>query len=156
MSDLNWTGALVLVSCVGKKQSCPAPAKDLYISDWFRKARCLVEAKKARWCILSAKYGLVEPNQVIDPYEKTLNTMGIAARRAWAKQVMDQLPPWLADTPRVVFLAGARYREFLIQPLQCRDRGWGIDVEIPMKGLKIGEQLAWLRRQKALLSINPS
>ena len=32
-----------LVSCVGQKRSNPSPAKDLYTSTWFRKARMYVE-----------------------------------------------------------------------------------------------------------------
>jgi hypothetical protein len=38
--------------------------------------------------------------------------------------------------------AGERYREFLIEPLQQR----GLEVEIPMEGLRQGEQLEWLAR----------
>lgn len=58
-------------------------AKDLYISDWFVKARAYVEQAGDEWFILSAEYGLVSPETVIAPYERTLNTMGIAERRAW-------------------------------------------------------------------------
>ncbi len=50
-----------LVSCVGKKRTSPAPAKDLYVSEWFLRVRRCVEATSCRWFILSAKYGLVPP-----------------------------------------------------------------------------------------------
>lgn len=42
----------------------------------------------------------------------------------------------------VVFLAGQRYREFLADHLKSR----GIVVEVPMEGLRIGQQLSWLGR----------
>lgn len=137
---IDLAGSLVLVSCVKCKLSRSAPARELYTSDWFRKVRALIEAQDASWFILSALHGLVHPNTVIEPYERTLNTMGVADRRAWSVNVLQQLEPLLKSRPRVVFFAGERYREFLERPL--RDRG--IKVEVPMKGLSIGHQLSWL------------
>ena len=64
---------LFLVSCVKTKLPRRAAAKDLYISDWFRKARACVESTGCPWAILSAEYGLLHPDEVIRPYEKTLN-----------------------------------------------------------------------------------
>ena len=129
-----------LVSCVSKKLSHPAPARDLYISPWFRKARSYVERTGCPWFVLSAKYGLVHPDEMIAPYELTLNTMGVSDRREWARRVLTQLEPRLGEGQSVVFLAGQRYREFLEQPLRSR----GVAVSVPMEGLKIGEQLSWL------------
>ena len=131
-----------LVSCVGLKRSEPSAAKDLYVSDWFKKARMYVEAAGGRWFILSAEHGLVEPDTKIAPYEKTLNTMPIGERREWAMKVRTQMDEGLPDLSRAVFLAGQRYREFLIGYFEERK----IEVVIPMAGLKIGEQLSWLAK----------
>ena len=133
---------LCLVSCVAKKLSRSVPAKDLYTSDLFRKMRTLVEIQGWPWFILSAKYGLVDPEQVIAPYEKTLNTMGVAERRDWAERCLGALEPHLAGVQSVVFLAGAKYREVLVPVLLDR----GIEVRVPMARLPIGKQLAWLDR----------
>lgn len=103
---------------------------------------CLFITGKAGTGILSAEYGLVDPEQVISPYEKTLNTMPIVARRQWAEKVGTQLGKTMPQLKRAVFLAGSRYREFLGDHLQHR----GIIVEVPMEGLRIGEQLNWLAR----------
>jgi hypothetical protein len=117
-------------------------AKDLYISDWFVKARAYVEQAGDEWFILSAEYGLVSSETVIAPYERTLNTLRIADRRAWGGKVLRQLLPKLKGVDRVVILAGARYREFLVDAI----RGKGLTVEIPLEGMRIGEQLRWLKR----------
>ena len=53
----------------------------------FRKMRTLVEAQDWPWFILSAKYGIVDPEQMIEPYEKTLNKMGVADQRDWAERM---------------------------------------------------------------------
>lgn len=134
------SGTVYLVSCVAQKQSAPLPAKDLYISPWFKKARNYVEASASAWFILSAEYGLVSPDAIIVPYEKTLNNMSVASRRAWARMVGAQLREQLGDVDRVVVLAGERYREFLLPTL----RELAGTVEVPMAGLRIGEQLRWL------------
>ncbi|ARL04257.1 DUF6884 domain-containing protein [Burkholderia pseudomallei] len=128
-----------LVSCVGKKRAAPTPARDLYISEWFTRARKLVEATGSNWFILSARFGLVSPEQIIAPYDATLNHMPIAARRAWAADVLKQLDRALPAGGRCVVLAGSRYREFLLDFLVGR-----YDVDVPMRGLAIGQQLRWL------------
>lgn len=127
-------GDTVLVSCVGKKRDYACPAKDLYVSDWFIKAREWAENNGKRWYILSAKHGLLHPDTIIDPYEMALNNIPAAGRRAWAEQVeiaLNTLPG------RLVCLAGKKYREYLNLPLS-----------VPMEGLGIGEQLAWFVKQR--------
>lgn len=133
---------IFLVSCVAAKRALAVPAKDLYISAWFVKARHYVEQHASTWFILSAEHGLVHPDQIVAPYERTLNTMSIHERRLWADKVMGQISECVPQITNVTFLAGARYREFLATPL--RDRG--ITVTIPMEGMRIGEQLSWLGR----------
>ena len=122
------------------KQSHRTPAKGMYASDWFMKARTLVEAQGWPWFILSAQHGLLHPDKEIAPYEKTLNTMRKAERQAWASDVMEALERHLGAVRTIVFFAGQRYREFFVPKLQKR----GIQCDVPMEGLKIGEQLAWL------------
>ena len=140
---LPWTAGLCLVSCVSLKRAIPARAKDLYTSPWFRKARACVEAVGCPWYILSAKYGLVEPNSTIDPYNRTLKTMPVNGRRAWANGVIEHLAPRLAGVNSVAFLAGWAYREFLEPELRRR----GLTIYVPMEGLGIGQQLSWLTDQ---------
>jgi hypothetical protein len=135
-------GSLYLVSCVGKKRAARAAAEDLYISDWFRLARSFVERTGSPWFILSAKYGLVGPREVVEPYELTLNTLGVSDRKKWAALVTSQMNDRLPMVDRVVVLAGERYREFLMDELRRR-----ANVEVPLEGLRIGEQLHWLKER---------
>ena len=134
-----------LVSCVSKKRRGNCAAKDLYTSDWFRKARSYVEKRGGPWYILSAKYGLLDPDREVGPYEVTLNTMPISERRDWARRVLGALATRIGPEDRVVILAGARYREFLTESL----KSMCAEVVVPMEGLRIGEQLAWLSSQGA-------
>lgn len=64
---------IAFVGCVKSKKDHPCKAEEMYTSDLFKKS--LMYAKKAdKVYILSAKYGLVELDEVILPYQETLNT----------------------------------------------------------------------------------
>jgi hypothetical protein len=142
--------ALYLVSCVGRKQPTARQAKDLYASDWFCKARTFVEASGHPWFILSAKFGLVAPDQAISPYEQTLNDMPRAERVAWASRVRAQMDEAAPVGGRCIVLAGQRYREFLMEYLKER-----YVVEVPMERLAIGRQLQWLSRHASSAASEP-
>ena len=133
---------IFLVSCVKSKLDAPAPAEDLYTSIWFRAARQFVERQNAQWFILSAKYGLVSPDTVIEPYEQTLNKMDVAARKAWSADLYQQSRGYLGlPESRIVFLAGLRYREFIIDRLAAD----GYRTDAPLARLGIGSQVRWLQ-----------
>jgi hypothetical protein len=129
---------IVLISCVAMKRPHKSPAKDLYISPLFKGnlqyARSL---KPDAIYILSAKYGLLELDELIEPYNVTLNNMGVAESRAWAVRVLEQLRE-KADlqNDHFIFLAGDKYRRHLVPHLAS--------YEIPMEGLTIGKQLQFL------------
>jgi len=85
----------------------------------------------------------VHPDTVIGPYNETLKTMTAAARRAWAERVIGKLTQRLDPGDEVIILAGQRYRAGLLEPLrQMRCR-----FQIPMQGLRFGQQLAWLNER---------
>lgn len=143
---------LYLVACVSGKRDAPTPARELYTSDWFRKARAYVEATEVPWFILSAEHGLVQPDTVISPYERTLNSMSARERRDWADRVREQMDAVLPDADEIVLLAGERYRELLMDYLRARSRR----LSVPMEGMRIGEQLRWLAAAGAAGSAVPS
>jgi hypothetical protein len=134
--------ALYLVSCVGQKLNYPAPADKLYVSDWFKKAKAWIESRGGMydWLILSAKHGLIEPQERIAPYNLTLRDMPKKKRERWAEGVYEELMFYVGPGDRIVILAGRYYREFL-EPWLRAD---GFHVEVPLAGLGIGEQKRWL------------
>lgn len=125
-----------LISCVSKKQNTPMKASDLYVSEWFKKARIFVGNNS--YYILSAKHGLLNPETVIEPYEKTLNKMSKLEKTEWSNLVVKQIKQVIPNNNILVFLAGRNYREFVIHQLI------DYEIQIPMKGLGIGQQLKWL------------
>lgn len=132
---------IVLISCVSKKLPYIAKAKDLYISPLFvgnlSYARSL---QPDNIFILSAKYGLLELDREIEPYDTTLKDMSRTQVKAWADKVIGQLNQ-TADlkNDHFIFLAGETYRKYLTLYL--------LSYEIPLQGMPIGKQLQYLKKQ---------
>ncbi|ARQ95295.1 hypothetical protein [Bradyrhizobium phage BDU-MI-1] len=137
---------IAFVSCVKTKADRPLPAQDLYISPWFRMAREYARQNADRWFILSASAGLVNPHRVTDPYDLTLNGLGVKLQKDWAEMVIDQLKLHGIWGQKAIVLAGKNYRQFLMPELIYR---FG-QVEVPMEGLMMGQQLSWLSRRVPL------
>lgn len=130
---------IVLVACARQKRLQAAPARDLYISEWFRRARAYAEAFGDRWYILSAKYGLLEPETRIEPYDQTLSALSRTARAEWGSATAGQIRAVLGSRPVTLqMLAGRGYRDPLLPHLA------GYTIDVPMAGLGIGQQIAWL------------
>ena len=129
-----------LVQCGAQKKATAAPAKDLYISSLFKKSKSFVESKCDKWFILSAKYGLLLPEQVVEPYNETLKSYSVKERAIWAESIFEDISKHINSGDKIIFLAGNCYGQFLIPKLQAM----GIQIEVPMKGLRIGEQLHYL------------
>lgn len=135
---------IALVSCVKKKRIVRSRAADLYVSTLFRLSYEYAKKLKADqiW-ILSAKYGLLHPDTEVYPYELTLNSMTAAQIAKWGVGVLSQLRQ-VADLKRDHFLilAGEKYRRELVGAIE--------HYEVPMEGLRLGLQMAWLKRQIAV------
>ena len=134
---------VVLVSCVKSKRACASAAQDLYTSDLFASMRTYAKMNAEEWLILSAKHGVLKPDEVVHPYERTLNRLPKLERLAWADKVQRRLLKLLPPGALITVLAGVRYRENLVPFL----RNHGFPVSVPMEGLKFGFQLRWLKKQ---------
>jgi hypothetical protein len=137
------TRTIVLISCASEKLPYAAPAADLYVSELFRcslgYARML---NPDAIYVLSAKYGLLSLDQVIEPYNLTLNEMPAAEIKVWAERVLVQLRKVSdLEQDRFIFLAGDKYRKYLVPHIR--------NYEVPMEGKRIGEQLQFLKRAGA-------
>jgi hypothetical protein len=137
-----------LVACTKTKTAHAAPAAELYCSPWFKKARAYAAGQPGPWFILSAAHGLLEPQAIIHPYDTSLHAMNTSQRRQWARRVHHQLlarrlVPCLGT--RLVFLAGDLYRRDLVHWFTYGGRNPAM-VDVPLQGLGLGEQLAWLTK----------
>ena len=132
-----------LVACSRTKADQPAPARELYVSPLFRAARAYAEGRygPGQWLILSARYGLVDPDQVLAPYDLSLRQLTAAQREAWGDRIAIELTDRFPAGTVLWFHAGALYRQ-AIAPVVAHQ------VRFPLAGLRIGQQLAWYRQHR--------
>jgi cytoplasmic iron level regulating protein YaaA (DUF328/UPF0246 family) len=88
----------------------------LYISPLFRLSLKYAKSLNPdKIFILSAKYGLLDLNEEVEPYDLTLNKMPSKERKLWAEKVIEQLKKVSnLQEDKFIFLTGKRYREYLI------------------------------------------
>ncbi|CAH0248995.1 hypothetical protein SRABI80_02939 [Peribacillus frigoritolerans] len=81
------------------------------------------------------KYGLLNPQKVIEPYDLTLNNMKASERKIWSELVLKQIDNLQLKLKQIDFYAGSKYREYLIPFLEQK----GFTCNVPLKGKGIGE-----------------
>lgn len=133
-----------LVSCSASKRDIPSRPKELYMeSALFRKARWYCERHHDEWYILSAKYGLLDPDgQRIEPYDETLTNASVEAKREWGKRVVNQLRERGLLSETLVFHTGKDYYEPVLEAVEK------LEHNVPTEGLRQGEKLRWYNQQR--------
>lgn len=122
-----------LISCTNAKRDNEAPARMLYDeSVYFQKMRAWAKNRSDPWYILSARYGLVDPDTPLSPYDER----GLSDEQG--KQIAEQLS--VRGVDRVHVCAGRKYLDSLTPALEARE----IDVIDPFCGLQIGERMSKL------------
>jgi len=103
---------LVISGCSQKKLPNPAPAKDLNQGQLFRAIKKLTIQNQFGLKILSGKYGLLEPDQIIEPYNQRIKT------KADIKRVREMVIPKIFHIwnhyNQIIIIMGKKYREVLI------------------------------------------
>lgn len=119
--------SVTLIQCTASKRDEPSQARYLYDeSGYFRDMRAWADSRGQPWFILSAKHGLVDPDDVIEPYDER----GLSEDQAWG--IAQELSE--AGVRHVDITAGMDYTDPLIPELEHQ----GIDVVNHFAGNRIG------------------
>jgi hypothetical protein len=120
---------LVIVTCVKEKRKGRQKAKDLYISDLFKKMKQYAETYDYDWRIISAKHGLIDPEDIIESYEeesldqfkllKGKQTTDLKTKKKALKKIIEvQLEPILNTYNEIILMCGKNYRDVLLPLLK--------------------------------------
>jgi hypothetical protein len=136
------TRRIALIACSKAKLAHRAPAIALYTGDLFVKS--VAWAQREGWdiFILSARHGLVAPDEELDPYEARVPGVKSPLHKTWQGKVIDGWKSKVGRRLGCTVLAGSDYhkslRNFLmIQVLE--------PVSYPLEGMQIGEQKRFLK-----------
>lgn len=119
----------IVIPCGKAKQDRSAMAQHLYTGGSFRLARDAAKRDGRPWIILSSLYGLVQPTQVLQPYEAVTRTK--ADQYRLAAIVRTQLDPGDVES-----WCPHAYNEAL------RMAGVRVVAE-PLAGLRLGFRHRW-------------
>lgn len=90
--------------------------------------------------ILSAKYGLIDLDEIIEPYDEKLIGKRADEIKKWSENATGQISArYNLKKDKFIFLAGTNYRKYILSHI--------VDYEIPLKELGIGEQLSFLKNE---------
>lgn len=118
---------IALIGCCKKKLGKDNPselfyAKDIYIGNSFKKSKeqGINTFDCEDYYILSAKYGLLDKNEKIPYYDKTLYNMKACDRRKWAEDILEELrSKYDFKNDEFYIFAGGKYYENLAGHLNC-------------------------------------
>lgn len=170
---------VLLMGCVAGKRDRKSAAADLYKSGLWTMRREHAELREladgVEWGILSAKHGIVLPEDTIKPYDQTIqaivdSAVSMSGRKhvGWQARVIRGLLRLVGKEPRGVELPFGGWLDNGWQPLPCvLEVHAGVDyvsmlrvalghewfdeivtVETPLRGLGIGQQRGWYARQR--------
>lgn len=147
---------VALVGCGSAKRRGRHPARQLYTGGLFRGASAHAFETADAVFIVSAKYGLLEPDQVVEHYNVRL-PRARDERRCWGTRVESALRLQHVGIPlRVAIYAGSAYADAIAEA------SWRNNwiIEQPLRGLGVGKRLQWLadrrRDRQTALPLLPS
>ncbi|GAA2024982.1 hypothetical protein GCM10009839_23700 [Catenulispora yoronensis] len=115
------TAVSVILVGGGKAQlSEPAAVRDLYASPTFARRRARAEASGLPWFVVSGRWGLLDPDDVLAPYSFSFAAQSVNYRRAWGRFVAEQLcvVSSIGRGDVVEICASAGYTAALTAPIQ--------------------------------------
>ena len=121
---------VLLLASSGATGQTPVPAAQLFESTGFVQARDRAVRSGLPWFVLSAKHGLLDPDDVIGPYDVELGDRSAGYRNAWAEWVVAQLSDRVALAGVTVEVHGG---VDFVQPLRrpLADRGAAVELPLP-------------------------
>lgn len=136
-------GLLVIVSCVKNKiwdidPAAPArsPAGRAYVGSYFTKNREYARMFGESWCVLSAKYGLVLPDEEIENYNFTFKHR--SPELVTVASLIEQVVAMHLDRFRAIQVLGGK--EY-VDRVSAAFAGLRPTIEAPLSGFRIGESL---------------
>jgi len=81
----------VLIGCGSAKREETSAARDLYTSDFFRKRERYGAEFGHDFYIISAKHHVLDPDESIAPYDRTITELDGEAVTEWAEETASQI-----------------------------------------------------------------
>lgn len=135
------TTDVAIITCGLKKKKVAAPAQDFYTGTSFRVYCTYVSENFKNWVILSAKYGMVLPSQVLEPYDTYIKDLSAEDKRILMNRFICSLKDTFPKAGKFIFFVSDAYKKAILEVIS----GYNISVEFPFEGLRFGQKLQFMR-----------
>ena len=106
---------LFIVGCSKKKLSNSAPVKDFYQGQLFKMVKKLVTQNNFDYRVLSGKFGLWRPDEMVSPYDQKIESSEESIKTI-RDLTLPRLSKILAEYDSIILIMGKTYRK-VIEPL---------------------------------------
>ena len=141
-----YNNSFVIISCGKQKiwdktlNAGPTPAKDAYVSAYFRLCRTFAEKYGDGWAIFSAKYGIISPDFIINEnYDVSFKTGSSSLAETKLKQQLVDME--VKKYEAVISLCGQPYYKKLESVCRCLN----LPAQNPLAHRRIGERMRLLK-----------
>jgi hypothetical protein len=131
---------IALIACTKSKAGAALPAALLYQSPLFRKSLLYALSNTDRIFILSAKHGVLQMDEVVEPYELSIKDLDTTQRANWISKVTTRLTKLIVASDTVHLLAGLEYT----RPLLPVFHKIGCRIISPLGNKSLGHRISWL------------
>lgn len=140
---------IAVIGCGAKKRPCRVRARYLYTGPLFTDALAHALAHGFNpIVVLSAKHGIVDLEQEIDPYDLRLADLTRAEQIALGERARASLRTLAGGGPADLTIFAGRPYYYLVGPLA--DEGW--TLHDPLDRLRTGERRRWFAEFRAVAS----
>lgn len=128
-----------IIPCTNQKTSTPGKARDVWNGNHFQLTLAVVELYFPNVLIMSYKYGLIDPDQWIEPYDIDIRTASAADKLKWWWKMRDDIKDLSEKKPLLVAMyTGDVERERILREFVKN----GVkQVILPWEGKSIGKRM---------------
>lgn len=114
---------IIIIQCSNSKKSQQTKASELYTSERFNLSKKIAEKYAKTWFILSAKHGLIEPDKLVTPYDRTITDFSVDEKKEFISNVINQITKLELTNKRLIFLTDPDYTDEIVNFLKntCSD-----------------------------------
>lgn len=136
---------ILLVSCGKRKSDIRCQAKEMYNSFRFQRIKDIAESLGIQWYIMSAKYGLLNPESIIEPYDMCLTNCSDEYQQQWARHIVDKFVGLDKNTVFAV-IANSEYSKNIVPMLIAE----GFSVTAPFLNKTEEEVAEYVQRAQCI------
>lgn len=132
---------VAIIPCTNQKSNVPGPAREVWQGAHFQLVLAHAEYFYDKVLVLSYKYGLIEPDTEIEPYDINIKFSPMADKMKWWWMVKDHIKDLCGTKPGLVAIYTGYHTYERERVLREFVRHGVRDVIIPFEGASIGNRM---------------